>query len=127
VAHILLAEDINDLRILMRRFLESVGHTILEAEDGRQALRLAMLYPVDLFISDLFMPEVDGIEAISHFSRAQPGVPIIATSGGSAYGGTLSVLGAAKHLGADRILQKPFGRDALLAVVGELLDKAQRG
>jgi CheY-like chemotaxis protein len=119
VAHILIAEDSRQLRELLRCFLQSAGHTVVEAADGLEAVRLANQGPLDLLICDMFMPEMDGLEVIQELGQSCPGVPVLAVSGG-AYGGKLDVLAVAEVLGAV-VLPKPFGCADLLSRVDELL------
>ena len=90
---------------------------MIEAGDGKQALRLAHSEQVDLVITDLVMPEQEGIETIRALRQQLPGVRIIATSG--AFNGQF--LGIAKILGADAVLSKPFSPEALLSKVKEVI------
>src|SRR5205823_1481359 len=97
---------------LLRRCLEDAGHTVLEAANGGDALHLAREETVDLFVCDLYMPEVDGIQAIREFRQAFPHVPVLAVSGGGR-GDMLDILAMAQRLGAHRVLSKPFEHSEL--------------
>jgi DNA-binding NarL/FixJ family response regulator len=84
-----------------------------------QALRQARAEPVDLVITDLVMPEQEGIETIRALRKEAPGVRIVAMSG--AFGG--QYLKTAQLLGADAVLAKPVGSELLLAKVAQVLKK----
>ena len=109
----------------MRRFvahaLEKQGHVLSEAADGAEALRILAERPIDLVITDLLMPETDGIETIMELRRLYPATKIIAISGGGEYQSGRGFLRAAESLGADRTLTKPFEWTQLLPAVEALL------
>ncbi len=90
---------------------------MIEAADGKEALKAVRAGRVDLVIMDLVMPEQEGIETIPVLHKEFPGIGIIAMSG--AFGG--EYLRPALRLGADAILGKPVGADVLLAKVAEVL------
>jgi two-component system cell cycle sensor histidine kinase/response regulator CckA len=116
-ARILVADDEAGVRAFLREALESEAYWVIEASDGKQALRLAHSERVNLVITDLVMPEQEGIETIRALRRQLPGVRIIATSG--AFNGQF--LAIAKVLGADAVLSKPFSPEALLSKVKEVI------
>jgi two-component system response regulator (stage 0 sporulation protein F) len=120
LARILVADDDESLRGLLRHVLEGWGHEVLAASDGALALARARLQPPDLFLCDVFMAEMDGLEAIREFRAAFPGVPIVAISG-AALGGRLDMLHVAKMLGASRVLPKPFSMTDLGDILADLL------
>ena len=91
-----------------------------EARDGNEAIRVFKATPAQLVITDILMPEKDGIEAIREFRRTNPGVKIIAISGGGRIDPKMCLL-MAKMVGADRVLSKPFQPEPLLSMVRELL------
>jgi CheY-like chemotaxis protein len=122
LARILIADDDYRLRGLLRHFLTSKGHEVLTAPDGGLALAQAQLWSPELFLCDLFMAEVDGVEAIRGFRAAFPDVPIVAMSG-AAWGGQLDMLPTAKLLGATRILAKPFSLADLSHLLDDLLGR----
>jgi CheY-like chemotaxis protein len=119
VARILIVDDDSPLRRMPRLLLEADGHQVHDDADGAAALRLGRQVALDLFICDVFMPDQDGLETIQQFRRAFPAVPIVAMSGGG-WGSLMDLLPVARHLGADRILRKPFGRGDLLALLDDL-------
>ena len=116
-ARILVADDEDGVRFYLRKVLESSNYEVREASDGRQAIHDARSEPIDLVITDLVMPEQEGIETIQVLRKEAPHIRIIATSG--AFNGQF--LGVAKLLGADAILSKPISSQALLEKVAELL------
>jgi DNA-binding response OmpR family regulator len=118
-AHILVVDDEAAVRSYLRAVLEEGGYVVSEAADGKEALRLALAEPPGLVITDLVMPEQEGIETIQVLRRRVPHVGIIAISG--AFGGQF--LATAKILGADIILDKPIGAEVLLAKVAEVLTR----
>jgi two-component system, cell cycle sensor histidine kinase and response regulator CckA len=114
---ILLAEDEPSLRAVTRSSLQECGYTVLEAKDGREALRVSRQYEgtIDLLLTDIVMPEIGGHALAQDLSRERPGIRIVYMSGYTAsYTGLL--LGMRKFF-----LMKPFTRDALLEKIGEAL------
>ena len=126
MARILVIDDDGQVRGAIRRILERAGHTVLDAADGEAGIRVYRERPADLIITDIFMPERDGIETIQQLRREFPGVKIIAISGGDR---TRSMdLGKdAELLGASRSLRKPFELTELLKAVSELLGEPPPG
>ncbi len=116
---ILIVDDNDEMRELLRLILETACHEIVEAANGRIALDLLGATPVDLVITDIIMPEMEGIDLIMTIRTRYPGVRIIAISGGGKIDPNLC-LNMAGKLGADRILRKPFGKSAILAAVSDL-------
>ena len=110
---VLVIEDNGDLRNLVRLALEGAGHEVLTATQGVEGLAYLNGHAVDAVVTDLFMPEMDGIEVIAQLRRQFPGVKIVAMSGRPG----VDYLAVAKELGAARILRKPFGMDDLLTAV----------
>ena len=95
-----------------------------QATNGREALQRVALTPYDLVITDILMPEQDGLEVIKELRRAFPTVKIIAISGGGLFD-KASALKCATLLGAHRTLAKPFGPEELLGAMRALsLDQA---
>jgi YesN/AraC family two-component response regulator len=101
--------------------LERSGYDVVEASTGKEGIRLYRENPTDLIITDLIMPEKEGIETIHELKRDFPDVNIIAISGGGRIGPE-DYLHMAKMLGAQRTLSKPVERETLLKTVNELLD-----
>ncbi len=120
MARILLIDDEASVRKILRHILERDGHEVIEAENGRVGLRLYRMHPTDLIITDLLMPEKEGIETIIELRKTAPRVKVIAISGGGRLNKT-NLLETAQYLGATKALAKPFERQELLAVVHEVL------
>ena len=114
VARILVVDDKSDERVLVEEMLVSAGHEVFSAANGRDALAQHGANPADLIITDLFMPELDGVELILALRRQKPGVKVIAMAGNI---GSEAMLSVAIKLGSVAVLQKPFTVEQLLAVV----------
>jgi CheY-like chemotaxis protein len=114
---ILVVEDDATVRGLIKRILMARGFSVHDVADGRVALDVALTGAFDLVITDLVMPEVEGLETIRLLKRERPSLEILAVSG--AYGGAF--LHAAELLGARATLAKPFDADTLLAAVERIV------
>lgn len=123
---ILVIDDEQLIRLQIRSALELEGFTVQEAANGIEGLaRIAEATP-DVVITDILMPDKEGIETILELRRTYPKIRIIAISGGGRTGNK-DFLRTAKHLGADRTLAKPFGLAELLRLVREVLAEANGG
>lgn len=120
MARVLLIDDEQPVRSALRRLLTHMGHEVVEAENGRMALTLAAREAVDLVITDINMPEADGIEVIMALSERQPELPVIAVSGGGLMEKQL-LLQNAEILGARFTLTKPFDLDVFQETVERAL------
>lgn len=100
--------------------LEGSGHEVAVAAQGAEGLTLFGEHPVDLVITDIFMPEKEGIETILELRHQSPQTKIIAISGGGR-AGNLDISATAKNLGAHQTLAKPFARQELLDAVNAVL------
>jgi CheY-like chemotaxis protein len=107
MARILIVEDQDLVRRSMRLWLEQAGHDVEEAADGALGLRLLARTSVDLVVTDIFMPNVEGLQLVRYIRREHPHLKIVAVSGGSTVNG-VSMLDAARKLGADEAVPKPF-------------------
>ncbi len=114
---VLLVEDFEDSRYMMRRLLEMSGYRVLEAANGRQAVEIAESECPDVVLMDLQMPVLDGFTATSIIRRSESicRVPVIAVSAqaGEDY------VAAAKRVGCDHFVAKPVDFDLLLELVRE--------
>jgi two-component system, chemotaxis family, chemotaxis protein CheY len=126
MARILVIDDDAQVRGAVRRILERALHTVEDVADGNAGLRAHHERPADLIITDIFMPERDGIETIRELRRQSPQVKIIVISGGDRTH-TLDLRKDAELLGASRTLRKPFELTELLRAVGELLEQPSPG
>jgi DNA-binding response OmpR family regulator len=124
MALILVIDDDQPLRALVREVLERMGHAVEEAEHGEIGIRLFRANPADLVITDLIMPEKEGIETIQQLREEFPEVRILAISGGSKQMAAAGPLEDARMLGADDTLEKPFGIQDLRATVSRILGDA---
>jgi len=120
MARILIIDDDVQILRMLRKMLERERYEVVDAADGNKGLSLYRENPTDLVITDLIMPEKEGIETIIDLRQEFPEVKIIAMSGGG-HGEAESYLHMAKGLGAIRTLSKPFDRDKLLRVVRGLI------
>lgn len=120
MADILIIDDEELVRLTLRSLLEQAGHSVREACDGLQAEEMWKAQLPDLMITDLIMPEREGIETIRVFRNEYPDVPLIAISGGGRRGND-DYLAIASAFGATATLQKPFELDELLSTVDEAL------
>jgi CheY-like chemotaxis protein len=112
-------DDVNLLGVLAE-MLRAAGYEVVEASNGREGMRLYREAPFDLVVTDLLMPEKDGLEVVMELRRDFPEVKIIALSAGNAYGH--SSLETSTALGASSTLRKPFMEDQLLEAVREVLE-----
>jgi CheY-like chemotaxis protein len=117
---VLVVDDNPDLRALVKIMLERAGFEVQVAADGQRALDLQREHPAEVLISDIFMPESDGIELIARFKSGFPQVKIIAMSGGG-HVSKKDYLPVAKAIGADAVLQKPFAAETLVRMLQELV------
>lgn len=120
MSKILLLEDDPALRENLRTGLESAGHQVTPAGDGRAGLKCLRTDDFDLVITDIFMPEADGIETLSRLRRACRHIPVIAMSGGGQQFG-MDFLKLAGSMGAAVTLQKPFRISTMLEHVDILV------
>lgn len=107
------------VRSVLRRGLESMGHSVHEAEDGRAGMALLAHLPVDLVVTDILMPEADGIEVLRSVRRATPRTRVVVITG--LRDGGAGRLDNARAFGADAVLCKPFTLGELRETVEALL------
>ena len=104
---ILIIDDEPALRLTIRETLEGAGYEVEEAQNGAEGLSLHQRWPFDLIITDIFMPEKDGLELIKELRHGSEFVPVLAISGGGLFRAE-DALVAARKAGASEVLQKPF-------------------
>lgn len=124
MAHILVIDDDPVLRRVIMLALEGAGHSVLRCENGRKAIDFLAHDHADLLITDIIMPEMDGVETVRAARRLQPHLPILAISGGGSFDPG-DYLGIARAFGATAILPKPFRPAEIVELVAKLL--ADRG
>lgn len=118
MTRILLIEDDPDTGASLQAMLELLGHAVHWAKNGREAIdALAQDPDVDVVLTDILMPEMDGLESIQHFRKARPDLPLVAMT---AQWDT-PYLRAASLFGAKVTLQKPFGVQQLQAALNQAL------
>lgn len=115
---VLVIDDEQPVRTLIRHILMREGFTVLEAGNGREALRAFASAMPRLVITDIFMPEADGIETIRRVREMNPDVKVLAMSGGGRY--RIDLLDGIEMLGADGTLMKPFNRQELIEAVDRI-------
>jgi YesN/AraC family two-component response regulator len=120
MARILVIDDEQLARFTMREILETAGHEVEEAKNGDQGISSQKAQPFDVVITDIIMPEKEGVQTIIELRRDFPSLPIIAISGGGRTR-NLDFLKIAERYGAKRILAKPFSEDELLDAVNTCL------
>lgn len=113
---VLVIEDEAALRQTIRRMLESAGHEVVEAENGRTGLEIFRKNSLDVVITDIIMPNKEGIETIRDIRALNPDIRIVAISGGGRTK-NFDFLRIAGKLGANATLAKPFQRQQLLAAL----------
>jgi CheY-like chemotaxis protein len=120
MARILLIDDDEGIRNVIRTLLSRVGHAVVEARDGKHGLDLLPIVRPDLLITDLVMPVKEGLEVIMEVRKKAPGLKVIAMSGGGRQTAA-DGLQMARHLGAGRVLTKPFSAESLIEAVEGIL------
>ena len=113
---ILVVDDDADMRLTLKLSLELAGYAVDVAANAREALAQQRERPADVLITDIFMPDADGFEAIDAFRREYPGTKIVVVSGGAQFT-KRDYLPDAELIGVDATLQKPFDVDTLLALL----------
>lgn len=117
---ILIVDDDESVRSLLVLALGRLGHTVIEAANGVEAMVQFRQHRPDVVITDIIMPDRDGIETIMDLRREGGKVPIIAISGNSLLTGLY--LKTAQQLGALQVLSKPFTLDQLRSVISSVLN-----
>jgi CheY-like chemotaxis protein len=120
MARILVIDDDSIMNSMIVQMLKSVGHQTKSAEDGKRGLKMLDAHPFDLIVTDIVMPEIEGLAMIQVIRTINKTIPIIAISGGGR-NRPEGYLAAAQAFGADYTFQKPFEKDAFLAAVRECL------
>ncbi|MGM0418085.1 MAG: response regulator [Thermodesulfobacteriota bacterium] len=117
---ILIIEDDSDLRQVLKIMLAKEGLSVVEAGDGKEGMKLFGQDLYDLVITDIIMPEKEGIETIFELKKLNPDVKIIAISGGGKIAAD-EYLGMASNFGVSKVLSKPFKRDVFIESVKDVL------
>jgi CheY-like chemotaxis protein len=120
MAKILLNDDDPTIQKLFSKFLTSLGHEITQAVNGKDGMRMLQETQPDLVITDIMMPEMDGLEILMQLRNTNNSVPVIAISGGMR-ALPVNFLHQAKLFGARYVFEKPVPLDVLRNTVNELL------
>jgi DNA-binding NtrC family response regulator len=122
---VLLIDDEQMVRKIVRKMLERSGNEVTEAENGRLGLEQLKTGTFDLVITDIIMPEMEGVETLMTVREQYPNVKVIAMSGGGRTG-NIDFLSAAEKLGASAILHKPFTLGSLTTAIETTFGSAQK-
>src|SRR5690349_3772223 len=117
MATVIVIDDEPPVRDLLRAILEDAEYAVADFPHGRGAIQYLRRQPAELLITDIFMPEMEGLETIRQARILRPEMPVLAVSGRSLEGN--DYLYAAAQLGAFATLKKPFSRGDLLAVIDD--------
>ena len=123
---ILIIDDDHHILLMVKKMLERAGYEVDLASNGEEGLNLFKKLSVDLVITDIIMPEKEGLETIREMKRLRPDLKIIAMSGGGKVS-SQNYLDTAKIFGATKILAKPFTQKQMVSAVRELLGDASKG
>lgn len=123
MARILLVDDEPLLRDTLRIALQGAGHTVSVAPDGKSALNLLVDEKFDVIVTDILMPETDGLEMIMRVRKESGNVRIIAMSGGGRTR-NMDMLDFAKSFGADAVLAKPFLPKELISSIASVMGRS---
>lgn len=114
---VIVADDVEGITHLVQHWLGEHGHHVTCAASGNEVATLLRRQAVDLVITDVIMPDGDGLEVMLELKRCHPNARVLAMSGGGSYLRARDCLNLARGLGAHAVLMKPFNRDQLLAAV----------
>ena len=121
MAHILLVEDSPEVSMTVREILVGAGHTVEAVGNGNEALAKLKDHKFDLIVSDIWMPEMDGIALLKEVRGAGNRVPVIVISGGAPNAPLTYTAPLAATFGANEVIYKPFEKDELLNAVSAVL------
>ena len=116
---ILVIDDNRNILDIAEQWLVDSGFEVTVTDSGGDGLARALANPPDIVLTDIIMPEMDGIQVIGHLRQRFPHILIVAMSGGGTKLSAHTVLNLSQKIGASRILNKPFSRSDLIAAVSE--------
>lgn len=122
MAKIIIIEDDEHVALSLKLGLEGMQHEVMLAENGRKGLALLQDFAAELIITDIVMPEMEGLETITKITVSYPDIPIIAISGGGR-SSSQDYLKMADLMGASRVFSKPMDLDALRDAIKELVSE----
>ena len=123
MAHVLVVDDDDDVRAVVRKVVAKLGHQVWDVADGAEALKVIETTPVDLIISDVYMADMDGMELLVRIQQLDLHVPVVVISGGG-YKAKDEILKMAAACGAVATLDKPFTVEELRETVEPFLSPA---
>lgn len=121
MAKILIIDDDPSILTMLKRMLEKAGYEVDTASNGCEGLKKIEYCPPDLLVTDIVMPEKEGLELILHLRKENPGLKIVAISGGGRFNYE-GYLNSAKLLGADMIFQKPLAHKEFVQAISDLIN-----
>jgi CheY-like chemotaxis protein len=121
MAHILLVEDSPEVSLTVREILASAGHTTEEAASGKEALKALKAGKFDAIVSDIWMPEMDGIALLKEIRGAGNDIPVVVISGGAPNAPLTYTAPLAATFGANVVVYKPFEKAELLKAIETVL------
>lgn len=122
MARILVIDDEPSILLMIKKMLEREGYLVDTAIDGKEGLDLFEINKPDLIITDIIMPQKEGLEIILDLRKKHPGLKIIAISGGGRIHSE-GYLPSAKLFGANLVFQKPLIKNEFLSAIAQLLKK----
>jgi len=123
MAQVLVVDDIDVVRLTLRKFLERGGHKVTECGSADEAEDLLRRWTPDIVVTDLWMPGRDGLSLIRTLRQGRVRLPVLAITGGAPGLSQASSLDEARLAGADRVLMKPVGIQELLSSVQDALER----
>ncbi len=121
MARILIIEDEELVRFSLADTILLAGHEVLEARNGQEGLKVLDEEKIDIVITDIIMPVMEGVQTTIEIRRSHPSLKIIAISGGGR-AKNMQYLNLAKHYGADFILKKPFSNEELIRSINKCIE-----
>ena len=119
--YVLVVDDEKEIRMLITRWLEHEGHHVTCAADGVEAASVSDVKEFDLIVTDVLMPERDGVQLIAEIKKTRPNARVLAMSGGGRVLDSADCLRMAQALGAHAAVMKPFKRDQFLAALTQAM------
>ncbi len=118
---VLVIDDFSLMRATLSASMERAGHRVLCAANGQIGLEILAQQPVDLVLTDVIMPEKNGLEFIGEARKSHPRLPIVAISGGARDMAKSYSLKVARYFGATRVVRKPFSQQELFAAIEQAI------
>ena len=122
MAHILLVEDSPEVSLSVREILSAAGHSVEDAASGKEALVRLKNGRFDAIVSDIWMPEMDGIALLKEIRGAGNNIPVVVISGGAPNAPLTYTAPLAATFGANIVVYKPFERAELLKAIDTVLE-----